>query len=117
MNQPTAPNISTKLDHTILSVLNRCVAACENCATSCLQEPHVQMMVQCILLDRDCADICALTARLVARHSPHAKHVMRECVEVCRLCYDECSKHQHEHCQKCAEACKACADACKSYLL
>ncbi|GAB3816198.1 hypothetical protein GCM10028895_11150 [Pontibacter rugosus] len=74
------------------------------------------MMVDCIMLDRDCAEICVTTARFVARNSPHAKHVMKECIEICRKCEAECRKHEAEHCQKCADACKECADACEEWM-
>lgn len=104
--------ITNNLEH----VLVKCMTACETCATLCLQEDNVKMMVRCIMLDRDCADICLLTAQFVARNSNHAKHVMRECVEICRLCEEECRKHDHEHCQKCADACKECADACEEWM-
>ncbi|GAA4359192.1 hypothetical protein GCM10023185_25590 [Hymenobacter saemangeumensis] len=97
----------------LLDALAACVAACEHCATACLQEDHVKMMAACIALDRDCADICALTARFLARGSAHAQHLMRECAEICRLCGDECSQHQHEHCQACAAACRRCEEACR----
>lgn len=112
--QQSAPPITE--NQTVLEALNRCVAACENCITACLHEEHVQHMVGCILLDRDCADICALTARFVARGSAHAKHVMRECIELCQLCHTECAKHNDTHCQQCAAACKACIEVCKAYL-
>ncbi len=104
--------ITNNLEH----VLIKCITACETCMTMCLQEEHVQMMVKCIQLDRDCADICTLTARFVARNSPHAPHVMRECIEICRACAAECAKHDDEHCQKCAEKCQECADACQDWL-
>jgi uncharacterized protein YuzB (UPF0349 family) len=77
----------------VLDALSRCIAACELCATACLQEDDVQMMVPCIRLDRDCADICRLTAAFIARGSDHARHVFKECLGICR---------------KCAEACRAC---------
>ena len=92
-----------------LDALNACVAACEHCSTACLQEPDVQMMVRCISLTRDCADVCALTARFVARGSEHAAHLLTACAEICRACADECAKHEHRHCQECAEACRRCA--------
>ncbi|KAA9332374.1 four-helix bundle copper-binding protein [Hymenobacter busanensis] len=101
-------------NQTLLSALDECVAACENCASACLREEHVQMMVRCIALDRDCADICALTARLLARGSEHGKHLLRECAEICRLCYEECSQHEDEHCQLCALACRRCEEACRA---
>lgn len=103
---------TNNLEHVFI----KCITACETCMTLCLEEEHAHHMVACIQLDRDCADICTLTARFVARNSPHAKHVMRECIEICQACYEECRKHDHEHCQKCAEACLECADACRAWL-
>lgn len=99
----------------VLDALARCIAACEYCADACLSEDNIQMMVGCIRTDRDCADICRVTAAFIARNSAHAPHIMKECIEICQKCYDECSQHKHDHCQQCAEACKACLDACKSY--
>ena len=97
-------------------ILIKCITACETCATMCLQEDDVKMMVPCIQLDRDCADICALTSRFVARNSAHAKQVMKECIEICRKCAEECGKHDAEHCQHCAEICRECADACTEWM-
>ncbi|MCA8833321.1 four-helix bundle copper-binding protein [Hymenobacter pini] len=99
----------------LLDALNACIASCEHCATACLNEQNVQMMARCISLDRDCADICALTARLLARGSEHAQHLLRECAEICKACGDECEKHaaHMEHCRECAEACRRCEEACR----
>ncbi len=99
----------------VLDALARCIAACEMCATACLHEDDIKMMVPCIRLDRDCADICRLTHAFIARGSDHAQHVLKECIEICQKCADECGQHQHEHCKQCAEACRACVEACKSY--
>lgn len=99
----------------LLDTLNACIAACEWCATACLQEPDVKMMAPCISLDRDCADTCALAARLVARGSVHGQHLLRACAEVCKACGDECAKHSHmQHCQECAAACRRCEVACRA---
>jgi hypothetical protein len=92
-----------------LDALNACVAACEHCSTACLEEADVQLMARCIALTRDCADVCALTARLVARGSEHAAHLLKACAEICRACAEECARHEHRHCQECAEACRRCA--------
>lgn len=97
----------------LLTALNACVAACEHCATACLGEDDVRMMVRCISLDRDCADICALTGRLLARGSQHGQHLLRECAEICRLCAEECARHEAAHCQECATACRRCEEACR----
>ena len=44
-------------NQSLLDALNACIAACEHCATACLKEEDVKMMVRCISIDRDCADI------------------------------------------------------------
>lgn len=97
----------------LLKALGNCAAACHYCATACLDEQDVQMLTSCIKLDLDCADICQVTAAFVARVSPHAPHLLKECAEICEACSKECEKHAHmEHCRLCAEACRQCAEAC-----
>ncbi|MBC7446617.1 MAG: four-helix bundle copper-binding protein [Hymenobacteraceae bacterium] len=105
-------------NQTLLTALYACISACEHCATACLGEENVRMMVRCVSLDRDCADVCALTARLLARGSEHGPHLLRECAEVCKLCGDECAKHAAHmpHCQECADACRRCEAACRAAL-
>ncbi|MBA9078847.1 MULTISPECIES: four-helix bundle copper-binding protein [Rufibacter] len=98
----------------VLDALQECILACEHCASSCLQEDNVKMMAGCISLDRDCADICRLTAAFLARGSEHGKHLLKECIEICQKCGDECAQHDAEHCKQCAEACYRCAEACRS---
>ena len=102
--------------HQLIMVLNNCVTECNHCATACLDEQDVKMLAKCIKLDIDCADICNLTASLLARGSEHGHHLLQECTEVCNACAEECDKHAEmgmEHCRACAEACRACADACR----
>lgn len=103
-------------NQSLLDALNACIAACEHCATACLKEEDVKMMARCISLDRDSADVCALTARLIARGSEHGPHLLRECAEVCKACGDECEKHgaHMQHCKECAEACRRCEEACRA---
>jgi hypothetical protein len=100
----------------LLDALNACVAACENCASACLQEEDVKMMAPCIALDRDCSDICAITARFLARGSEHAQHLLQVCAEICKACGDECGQHHHQHCKDCAEACRRCEEACRQLM-
>lgn len=96
--------------------LTNCIIACDNCANACLHEDNVDKMVQCIKLDIDCADICNLTLRLINRDSEHLNDVLSACIEVCKACEAECSKHDHEHCRECADACHVCHVACEKYL-
>lgn len=96
-----------------IQLLNHCVAECNHCITACLDEQNAQMLSKCIKLNIDCAQICSLTASLLARGSEHGEHLMKECAEVCDACAEECEKYSHlEHCKKCAEACRACAEEC-----
>lgn len=99
----------------LLKVLNDCAAACEHCANACLNEPDVAKMTECIRLDRDCADICAMTAAWIARDSHFTQRLTALCAAICDACGAECGKHQHhDHCRECAEACRRCAEACRS---
>jgi hypothetical protein len=70
-------------------------------------------MVDCISLDRDCADICRQAAILLQRDSKIGHQYLLLCEEICRICAEECSKHaQMNHCKLCAVICLKCADAC-----
>jgi hypothetical protein len=99
----------------LVSTLYDCVAACDHCAAACLNEEDVAMLVKCIKLDMDCADICRMTASCLSRGSELGESLLRECAETCTACAEECEIHaQHgmEHCRICAEACRRCAEAC-----
>lgn len=75
------------------------------------------MMTRCIRLDRDCAEICKLTASALARNSESARVLLQACADICRECGAECARHSHmDHCRQCAEACKACEEACRAAL-
>jgi Domain of Unknown Function (DUF326). len=104
-------------DHrALIQQLLNCALACENCASACLHEEDVTMMANCIMIDRDCADICTLAARLLQRNPSQIAHqFLLVCEEICRTCADECGKHQYDHCQRCARACLSCAEACHAH--
>ena len=93
---------------------DRCARACTACADACLAEEHVERLAACVRLDLDCADVCDVTGRLVARSTPDGADLTRAQVEACALacaaCAAECERHadEHEHCRLCAEACRAC---------
>ncbi|WP_036601846.1 four-helix bundle copper-binding protein [Olivibacter sitiensis] len=95
--------------------LVKCIAACDHCATSCLEEEHVAHMVDCIRADQDCADICNLALRLLQRESNLATQFLLLCEEACRKCEAICRQHDNEHCQACADACLACAELCHEH--
>lgn len=99
----------------LMHILIKCITACEACADACLDEPDPGHLAACMRLDRNCADICTLTARYVARGSIHAPEALRMCIDICDACHAECSRHDHWHCRKCAQACAECRDACRAY--
>ena len=90
-----------------------CVVACNHCAACCLQEPDVKMLVRCIGLDMDCAQLCEVAAALMSGGSDFAGRLCALCAEVCQACADECGQHDMDHCQQCAEACRLCAAECR----
>ncbi len=96
----------------LVTVAENCAEECERCATACLSEPDVAAMIDCIKLDRDCADLCRLVAAFAARDSRFASSLANLLSIVCQACADECSRHEMRHCQVCAGACRSCAAAC-----
>ncbi|WP_066508531.1 four-helix bundle copper-binding protein [Rufibacter sp. DG15C] len=99
-----------------IDALLACIAACDHCATACLQEEEVKKMARCIHLDLDCADYCGLAASFLSKGSEHARLVLRQCVEICEACAVECERHAHEHCIACAQACRNCIEACQELI-
>jgi hypothetical protein len=92
-----------------------CAIECEHCATSCLNEDDVKMLIRCITLDRECATICRSTAALMSIGGEHAAGICHVCAEICEVCAEECEKHSHmEHCKNCADECRRCAEECRT---
>lgn len=96
-----------------IQACSNCAIVCEACSASCLREDNVKMMAYCIVLERDCVDLCGLAATLMARNSRLSREMCRICAEACRACAEECTKHPMEHCQACAKACRECAEVCE----
>jgi hypothetical protein len=72
---------------------------------------HVVSMRLCA----DCADICALSAKIMSRKGPMSKSICQACAESCAACGAECGKYPDMPIMKrCAESCKKCSAACKA---
>ena len=99
----------------LINTLIECAIACERCMSACHEEKDVSMMAHCIELDRDCAEICFLGAKLLLRDSEVAHQYLKVCEEACRLCAEECSLHDHDQCRQCAESCRRCQQACHQH--
>lgn len=96
----------------LIKALHDCMAACNHCFDACLNEDDVNMMANCIRLDRECSEICGYLEGALSRNSPVVQELAEACAKICDACADECSQHDHDHCQKCADACAKCAEAC-----
>lgn len=99
-----------KISKNIVDACLACLVTCESCTTDCIAVGNKE----CILLCRDCADICALCARFEARGSQFAQDLKALCAEICKACSIECAKHasHHSSCKECSAACERCATLC-----
>lgn len=102
----------------IIDALNKCALDCIHCETACLDEENVQGLVQCIRLDRECAELCLFTAKMIAADAELSTEILNLCSKICDLCGDECDQHAShmEHCRICAQSCRRCAEECRSFV-
>ncbi|MGS2616826.1 four-helix bundle copper-binding protein [Micromonospora sp. LZ34] len=119
---PKSINLDRKKLAATIDALNECAQACTACADACLSEDSVAELIKCVRTTMDCSDICAVTARVLSRHTGYDATISRTlldaCATACKSCGDECERHarMHEHCRVCAEACRACEQACRDLL-
>lgn len=100
----------------ILKTLQDCEATCEHMITHLVTMQDTNRSNQIQLL-RDCADICNLTAKYVARKSYSVKQCAKLCAIICQTCGNECSKFNDQHSQMCAQHCLECAKACQTFAI
>lgn len=73
-------------------------------------------MARLIALARTCADVCILTARLLAQRSEFASEYCALCAEVGHACREEYGIHASDsHCRECADALLKCEQACQRF--
>jgi len=95
----------------LLDQLYLCEAACNRCYNECLKEKDKSSLEICMMLTRDCEDICSITANVMARNSSSTELFLKLCAEICEQCAAECEKHSHlKNSIACAEQCNACVD-------
>ncbi len=118
---PAPVSYQTELAECVAACL-ACAQACTSCADACLAEEEVAQLRRCIRTDLDCADICALTGRILSRQTELDLSLLAAQVKVCReacdICARECEQHRdhHAHCAHCADACRACDTCCRELL-
>ena len=116
----THPDVSGNTNEALLRCIEACYSCaqtCTSCADACLAEEMVAQLRQCIRFNLDCADICAAAGSIATRRTGANETVILEvlsaCETACRLCAEECERHEHEHCRICAESCRTCERACR----
>lgn len=119
---PQKLTVDAQLVAATIDAAAACAVLCTACASACLSEDDPGAMAQCVRDDLDCADLCEVTARHLARLNASDKQLtlslLATCIEACVQCAGSCSPHSehHEHCRRCAEACARCETACQALL-
>lgn len=99
----------------LVRTINECEATCEHMTTHIKRHYGVQTRACQLMLLRDCADICGLTAKFVARDSMYARECARLCACICEGCARECMRFADAGSQRCAQICMACARDCMAF--
>lgn len=99
-----------------MAMLQACIDACAACEQACTV--CAMQSMSCAPACMNCADMCATTMRAMLRMqgmNPAAMMALLDaCIEMCRMCMDECLAHADDSavCAMCAQACRACLEAC-----
>jgi hypothetical protein len=115
---PQELTVDAQLVADAIDAASACAVACTACASACLSEGTD--MQQCVRDNLDCADLCEVTARHLARLNKSDKQltlsILAACIEACVQCAGSCEPHaeHHEHCRLCREACRRCEAACQA---
>jgi hypothetical protein len=117
---PQKLTVDAQLVAEAIDAASACSVVCSACASACLSEGDPGAMATCIRDDLDCADLCEVTARHLARLNASDKQltlsVLAACIEACVQCAGSCAPHadHHEHCRLCESACRRCESACQA---
>ena len=97
---------------TCIEACLRCYRTCLGMAmTHCLETGGKHIEPRHFRLMMACAEICRTSAHFMLMKSEHAKHLCKECAEICDQCAADCEKLGDM--KDCVEACRRCADECR----
>lgn len=117
---PQQLTVDAQLVADAIDAANDCAVVCSACASACLSEESAAEMATCVRDDLDCADLCGVVVRHLARLNASDKQltlsILAACIAACVQCADSCASHadHHEHCKLCADACRRCEAACQA---
>lgn len=110
-------------DKTHTAMYEQCANTCADCQVICDKNFHHCFMLvasgkkdhaKAAHLSVDCAEFCALAAKITARQSPLAGPACEACAKACDACAAECEKFSNiPEMKACAESCKKCAASCR----
>lgn len=102
---------------------DECAKVCADCQVACdknfhhcakLVEGGKKEHAKAMHLSVDCAELCAVAAKLTARKSDLSAPACEACAKACDACAAECDKFADmPEMKACAEACKKCAASCR----
>ncbi len=101
----------------LLNTIQDCEAICEEMTTMLKRKSDGYMRVMQLQLLRDCADICGLTAKYIARYSVFSKCTANLCGYICEVCGSECAKFNDVESQHCARVCMSCGKMCREFAM
>jgi hypothetical protein len=122
-NMKTMGNMSNmenmhKEHEMLIKMIQDCEATCEHMMHHVtMMVPDLEMRKKQLALLHDCADMCALTAKYIARMSVFSKQMAQLCAFVCDTCGSECAKFRDTESQDCARKCRDCARECKEFAM
>ena len=103
-----------------------CLKACSDCAKSCdMTFHHCYTKVaegkadhaKALHLVSDCAGFCALSACMIAKHSPLMVHSCGACAEACKTTAAEVEKFDSEEMKHAAKKLRECEKSCRSMVV
>ncbi len=99
----------------LVKTIQNCEATCEHMTIYLKKLPDCVTRSRQAVLLRDCADICGMSAKFLARGSMYSKQMAALCAYICEACGQECSRFPDQMSQNCARVCLNCAAECKAF--
>lgn len=116
-SQPMGPTMGDLCNPVagLIDIVQKCEATCENMQHYVSNLPDASARAMQMQLLHDCADICGLTAKFLARNSMFARQAAALCACICMVCGNECARFPDPMSQHCACVCLHCARACQAF--
>ncbi len=99
----------------LLNTVQDCAVTCEEMTTMLHESENLYNRGIQLSHLRDCADICALMVKYLARSSHFSKALAGFCAYVCEICGNTCLQFPDQESQRCGHICLGCAKECKQF--